>query len=709
MRLPVLFEFFVFACVAVHAWAAPLRSSFQNSAAYDARYDIRTDGAIVYGVNDTLTSRIASWRAHGYVPQLMTGAAWGEYEAYFGGDFDGKSHRDEGQADSKGHTIWHHPGVPYVVPTPSYVDYLTSLAKQAVNAGAQGLYLEEPEFWSRAGYSTGFQKLWQAEYRQPWQRPDSSPDAFWRSSKLKYALYRRALGTVFSRAKVYAAQHSCSLPCFVPTHSLINYSQWGIVSPETSLMDLPDCDGYIAQVWTGTARQRNRFRGVERERTFQTAYLEYASMAAMTAPTGRTVYFLADPVEDDPTHTWDDYQQNYERVIAASLLFPAVSNFETMPWPSRVFLNEYPAGSYGKPGEKTTIPPAYAAELMIVVNALSEMNQSHCTWSCGSSDIGVLVSDTMMFQRGSPWCSDSCFDEFYGLALPLLHAGIPARAVVLEQIMKHGAMEGISALVMSYDHMKPLRPEYNQLLAQWVREGGALILCGGDSDRFNQAKEWWNASAASAGSPRRDLLQRLGVPSDKAGLFHTGKGYAVVAREKAAAFAQQTTGPEVLLGMLREVLARNRKQLRTSNSIALKRGPYLVGAVLDESISTEPLHIRGTYVDLFTSNATTVENPVKTPGEVFLLREVPAHTASHPAVLASSWRVDKVLHLVSQLSLHVSGPLGSPGIIRLSLPHPPRRVSINSGTAQLENSTTGGTCLVRFQSSRTTATLQLEL
>src|SRR5215218_10239494 len=53
---------------------------FQNAEGFDPHYNIRADVAIAYGVSDTLTSRIQGWAARGYVPHLMTGAAWGEYE-----------------------------------------------------------------------------------------------------------------------------------------------------------------------------------------------------------------------------------------------------------------------------------------------------------------------------------------------------------------------------------------------------------------------------------------------------------------------------------------------------------------------------------------------------------------------------------------------------------------------------------------------------
>ena len=44
-----------------------------------------------------------------------------------------------------------------------------------------------------------------------------------------------------------------------------------------------------------------------------------------------------DPVEDNPSRTMEDYLGNYERTLAASLMFPEVDRFEVMPWPTRIF------------------------------------------------------------------------------------------------------------------------------------------------------------------------------------------------------------------------------------------------------------------------------------------------------------------------------------------------------------------------------------
>ncbi|HQH73314.1 MAG TPA: hypothetical protein PK360_14670, partial [bacterium] len=315
----------------------PETTTFQTADFWKPELDLRSDVAIVYGVNQSFPERVKSWRDRGYGIHLMTGVAWGGYQDYLEGRFDGKNHMDEGQVQRDGTMIMHGPGVPYMVPSPSYIEYLKSLVKQAIDAGVTAIHLEEPEFWNRGGYSEGFKREWQAYYNEPWQAQHESPEATYRSARLKYHLYFRALKEIFLFAKEYSEKQGRPVRCYVPTHTLINYSAWGIVSPESSLAGLPGMDGYIAQVWTGTARSPVFYEGVEKERTFENAFLEYGSMAAMTQPTGRRVFFLTDPVEDNPDHTWEDYKTNYEATFAAQLMYPSIAHYEVMPWPSRIF------------------------------------------------------------------------------------------------------------------------------------------------------------------------------------------------------------------------------------------------------------------------------------------------------------------------------------------------------------------------------------
>ena len=52
-------------------------------------------------------------------------------------------------------------------------------------------------------------------------------------------------------------------------------------------------------------------------------------------------------------------------------------------------------------------------------NALNDMDQSDVRYDTGSRGVGLLVSDTLMFQRAEPMPSDPHFGQVYGLAMPL--------------------------------------------------------------------------------------------------------------------------------------------------------------------------------------------------------------------------------------------------------------------------------------------------
>ena len=194
------------------------RTCFQSYAAYDPRIDIKSDVAIVYGVDASLPKRIESWRDRGYIIHVMTGVAWGSYQDYFYGRWDGVNHEDTAQTDRQGNKISHGGDVYYMVPPESYGEYLTEGVKRAIDAGAEAIHLEEPEFWARSGWSDGFKAEWERFYGEPWEPPDSSAAAQFKASRLKQLLYERCLQEVMRAAKERAAElGSESFPCLVPT------------------------------------------------------------------------------------------------------------------------------------------------------------------------------------------------------------------------------------------------------------------------------------------------------------------------------------------------------------------------------------------------------------------------------------------------------------------------------------------------------------
>jgi hypothetical protein len=594
----------------------------------------------------------------------MTGVSWGQYQDYLYGRFDGVNHEDEAQTDRRGNKISHGGDVYYMSPGENYGKFLCVGVQRALDAGAEAIHLEEPEFWVRGGYSEGFKRAWKAEYGEDWVPPHESVDASWRSAQLKYRLYGRALKQVFDYVKDYNLRTGRNVRCYVPTHSLINYAKWGIVSPESSLLDV-GADGYIAQVWTGTARSSNFYRGAERERTFETAFLEYGQMASLTHSTGARVWFLNDPIEDDPNHSWTDYRTNFHSTLTASLLWPAVAHFEVMPWPERVFTGRYPATDRppGAPRlrrserdrSRIEIPPAYATELMTLITAQNDMEwPTDTAWQHAGAPagIGVLVSDSLMLERGDPTPSDAHLGSFFGLALPLVKHGLPAQPVQMETMGRAGALDPFRVLVLTYEGQKPLTPDVHDTLAAWVRGGGALVVIDADRDPYNKVRAWWNDAAGHVyATPREHLFETLGIASElpafdvSAAVHRVGRGAVVVANRSPARLSHREQGGEEVRGLVRQACEAIGQDYHETNTLVMKRGPYVIGAAMDESVEAPPVVLTGRFVDLFDASLPIVTQVKLKPGDRALLLDLD-HASSQPAtepkILASAFRAREV-------------------------------------------------------------------
>jgi hypothetical protein len=643
------------------------RTCFQTGQAWSQAGNLRSDVAIVYGIDPGLPQRIQTWRDHGYRIHVMTGVSWGRYQDYLYGRFDGINHEDEAQTERDGHKVSHGGDVYYMCPGTNYGKFLCVGVQRALDAGAEAIHLEEPEFWVRSGYSEGFKREWRAYYGEDWQPPYSSVDAQWRASKLKYFLYRRALQQVFDYVQDFDRRSGRQVRCYVPTHSLLNYSHWRIVSPESSLARLNGCDGYIAQVWTGTSRTPNVYRGELRERTFETAFLEYGAMQNLVRATGRRVWYLNDPVEDNPNHDWEDYRGNWEATLTASLFQPEVWHYEVAPWPERIFASKYPRRA--KAEDRQSIPPAYATELQVVMNALNDLNQSRTDWDCGTTGLGVVVSDSLMFERGEPNPSDAHLSHIYGMALPLLKRGMPITPVQLENLPADPKyLDPFRLLLLTYHGMKPLSGDVHTSLAKWVKGGGVLIVVDDDSDPYNGVHDWWNSRPLNYSTPRVHLFDQLGLPAKASGLDgkpqKVGKGFVTWFHENPARLAANADGDAQLLKIVTEATSAAGLKWRESNHLLLRRGPYIVAAGLDESVAGDPVKLRGNFVNLFDPQLRKLPSVELSSGSRFFLLDLDQSGDKGPRVLASACKAIPT-RTPNTLSLAVEGVAGTPAVVLL--------------------------------------------
>jgi hypothetical protein len=608
------------------------RTCFQTGAAYGGIGNLRSDVAIVYGIDPKLPDRMKTWRDQGYRIHVMTGVSWGHYQDYLYGKFDGLNHEDEAQTDRNGNKISHGGDVYYMCPGTNYGKFLASGVQRALDGGAEAIHLEEPEFWGRGGYEEGFKREWKAYYNEDWQPPHSSPDAQWRASKLKYFLYRRALQQVFDHVQNYNRQSSRHVRCYVPTHSLINYAHWQIVSPESSLARLNGCDGYIAQVWTGTSRTPNVYRGQLKERTFETAFLEYGAMQNLVRSTGRGVWYLNDPIEDNPNHDWSDYQRNWESTLVASLFQSEVWQYEVAPWPERIFGGKYPRRS----PEAKPIPSEYATELQVVFNALNDMKQERVEWDCGTTGIGVVVSDSLMFERGQPGGSDSHMSHFYGLALPFLKRGMPITPVQLENAAVANYLNPFRVLLLTYRGQKPLTPDVHTALEKWARAGGMLVVVDDDGDPYNNVREWWNGGTMKFTTPRQHLFEELGVADLKDDEFRPVESGGVAwLKRNPVEMAQNAENEDVLVATVKKRV----QTWKESNYLLLRRGPYLIASGLDESVEGATKTIHGKFVNLFDSELRVQRQVAVSSASRMFLRDLDDSASRQARVLASACKM----------------------------------------------------------------------
>ena len=90
------------------------RTCFQTGQSWSTPGNLRSDVAIVYGIDAGLPQRIQTWRDRGYRIHVMTGVSWGQYQDYLYGRFDGTNHEDNAQTDRNGKKISHGGDVYYM-------------------------------------------------------------------------------------------------------------------------------------------------------------------------------------------------------------------------------------------------------------------------------------------------------------------------------------------------------------------------------------------------------------------------------------------------------------------------------------------------------------------------------------------------------------------------------------------------------------------
>lgn len=741
-----------------------LLTGVQDRSPWSPETDLQYDFVMVYGIDDEMPERIRKYREKGYVIHLMTGSAWGEYQDYLNGEWDGTDHWDESQMDRRGNMILHGKDVPYMCPTIPFSRYITEKLKPAVDAGAEAIHFEEPEFWDEGGYSKAFQREYEAYYKVKWQMPHTSVEARYKSSALKVYLYKRLVSDVSRDIKAYAKSVGKDIKFYIPTHSLVNYTQWKILSPEGLLIDIPTVDGCIAQVWTGTSRVGNVYKRNYNERTFETAFLEYGVMQELVRGTGRQMWFLHDPIEDNPEYTWENFEKNYLKTVAASLMHPMVHNYEVSPWPTRVFKGVYPKKLIVKSGMRggenldgaKPIPRAYANCLNAVFQMLGDMDWEDAGFETDDAKFAIFMADSGLYERTYPdtvshseggaeemnekfisiirkkregidagqeedalfqaieadqahfndYITSGPFPQFFSMALPILKEGVPIRPIQFENLSRYeGYLDQYKHILLSYEWMKPQDEKEHERIRRWVQSGGTLIYTGDGSSPYHAVSAWWNTGKNHYKEPAEHLFEIMNMPLEE-GVRRYGKGKVVCFRISPAKLSLRK---ETTDAWVRRVIEETTPEYAPRNHFIMKRGPYRIVYCIDESCISSPVIMRGDFIDMLSNDFAHVSEKTVRPGEVAILYDLDYENKDR-AIIATTARIESMANTKAGCEIILKAASNIDVMMRLKLDAKGKKVSVSDETGEIKQIYTSfdeksGTIFIKFESTNRKTTV----
>jgi len=323
-----------------------------------------------------------------------------------------------------------------------------------------------------------------------------------------------------------------------------------------------------------------------------------------------------------------------------------------------------------------------------------------------SAPVGVLLADSAMYQRLRPGADTSGFmmkydgtnaveleDEyalellhfspFYGLTLPLVKHGLPVRPVQLDNVRRFpGYLDDYRVLILSYEFMKPEHPDLHPAIAQWVRDGGALVYVGDDSDPYHRIREWWNQGKRVYRSPREHLFSCMGLdPDGPEGIARVGGGLVSFLRVRPDRLTESAEMAQKLRDAVKGAMeALNDPQVRWTpdNAFMIRRGPYVIASVMEESVHDRPLRLSGAYVDLFEPALPVVRDVTIVPGKQAFLYDL-EYKAEDGRVIAASSRIENVSEDARSFAFTAKGPRSVTAAARVRCPRKPSRIVIDAG------------------------------
>lgn len=606
------------------------KTILQTREQYDPRVHIPVDGVMVHPHNELPHNPApfhASWAQKTACVGRMFFSDSDDLNEYWSGKWDGESHEDEVEMKSDGEPMRCSDIRPYLVATDGWINYLYQRkVSPSLDLGTAAIIPEEPIGHTFTGYEKETRRMYEALYGEPWEDPKQSPLVHTRLAEMKARLYYKLESELCTQTKQRAAQEGRPIDFVVPIHSIFSNKANQLTAPLGLSLQNPEFDGFIGQIWTGPIRWCLSQYDSDDKSFFSSAFALYEYFVQLVNGTGKKLWLLTDPVEDDPHHTWEEFRTWYQEGVAAMLMMREVNSYEVMPWPERIFLPTTFTPGIDDQVDNPTLPD-YFTLVLSITQALQDMPEGG-EWIDGTDEIGlgIAVADSAMWVPHE----ENCLQGHYGLRIPLLERGVLARNFVMERAVDPDYADQFKVVVLSYEEWWPYDDAMQDHLTGWVQRGGTLIMLG------------------QGGGGGRALLDRLDN--------NRGAGMVLGDETSPRAFAD----PIEFETVYRPLLEAAGISCEHRDGFAMRRGDYMIARALNKE-----LPMAGHFVDVFSPDLSVCEDPAVAAGTCGLFKQF--DPASEPSVIHSTCRLMEQSFEEGVLRFTICGPLETDFTARVSL------------------------------------------
>jgi hypothetical protein len=204
------------------------------------------------------------------------------------------------------------------------------------------------------------------------------------------------------------------------------------------------------------------------------------------------------------------------------------------------------------------------------------------------------------------------------------------------------------------------------------------------------------------------LFQLLHVdPVENKIMYSYGEGKVFIVKQDPKELVLLPGNDSSFIKMVEEAYEKEAGagRLETKNYFYLERGPYDIASVMDESISAEPLHIKGPVIDMFDPVLPVLKEKIISPGQQSLLYDLKRLKEKNmPKVLCAASRLYDEKKNAHVYTFITKSPSNTDNVMRVLLPSKPLSVKVKDAAGNsIENKNTwdglSQTCLLQFINS----------